>query len=328
MKKVIVFLSLIIFSTLSCTDKDLLIPQPEQDLTHIYNTFKAIKIIRDNLGKDSEKSTDELLALYNKEIKPNVARAVKENLASFIEHMKDSVDQTAVRGKAGLLEGRYMLDANGIDLSQFVSHGLMGAFQLNGFTVAFVEAVMGARTKKARKDALDKGVTYLLGDVSYLEKGKDVEGKYPVYDGNLFVVYMNEVSVAGKYKGIADRIYAALKDAYAKIEDRKGFREEMERAYRMVLKVVAFKGVYYLSMGEKLNNGFSAQIASEISKGLGFAYSLQFAYNMRKHEKYLNFDQAREFVGIDLWSNDTPQILTEKASTIAKTFGFSVSDVQ
>ncbi len=301
-------------------------PKPEEnELAYISNTFEAIKVIHDNLGADAEKTPADLVKLYDEKIKKNIASSEQALFAGWIEHMKDNADQTAEAGKAGKL-GKRFLNEKGIELPQMVKKGFIGSFQLNGFNRALYEGIQ-ATTKEDRKKALDKGVAYLLGSVEQLEKAKDADGKYPVYPGNQFTHYMNKVSTSEKYKNIGDDLYAALKDAYTKTDDKAAYSNTLLEVNKFVVTIVGFRAVHYLTKGEELQGGFSEGAAHEISEGLGFCYSLQFAYKPHG-QYYLTPAQAKEFTTVDLWGANAPEFLDNKANEIAGLFDFTVADAK
>ncbi len=311
MKKTILFLFVLSLFAVSCEDKKDE-PEVKQDFSKIQSTFKALKVIHDNLKGDASKTPAQLLELYNKDIKPNVAKAASADFEKWIPKIKENGDKEAMAGVAGKLGKRYV-NAKGIELAQLVKKGFIGAFQLNGFNFAMMSAVKSTEKAK-RKAALDKAVTFLLGDVSYLDKEK-LDGKYPVYDGNQFVYYMNKVD------GMGDKIYTAIKDAYNKTGS-SDFNTALLAINTLVTKTVAIRGVHYLKHAEKLQNGYDVEEAHELSEGLGFVYSLQFAYK-GMGQFFLDAAQAQKFTTFDLWDKDkTPAEIEKEAKAIAKMFGF------
>ncbi len=315
MKKTILFLFVLSLFAVSC-DKEK--EEPKQDFSKIQNTFKALKVIHDNLKTGAEKTPAQLLDLYKKDIKPNVAKAASADFEKWIPKIKENGDKEAAQGMAGKLGKRYV-NAKGIEVAQLVKKGFIGAFQLNGFNYAMMEAVKSVEPSK-RKAALDKAVTYLLGDVSYLDKEK-VDGKYPVYDGNQFVYYMNKVGDMG------DKIYTAIQDAYNKTGS-SDFNKALLTINALVTKTVAIRGVHYLKHAEDLQNGYDVEEAHELSEGLGFVYSLQFAYTgMGKF--FLTPEKAQAFTTYDLWDKDkTPAEIETEAKAIAKMFNFDYADAK
>ncbi len=327
MKKTFLFMFLLSLGVMfvSCEKDDDKPKDEENELAYISNTFEAIKVIHDNLGADAEKTPADLVKLYDEKIKDNIALTEQPVFANWIGHMKDNADQTAEAGKAGKL-GKRFLNEKGIELPQMVKKGFIGSFQLNGFNKALREGVQ-AKTKEDRKKALDKGVAYLLGDVSYLEKAKDADGAYPVYPGSQFSHYMNKVSTSEKYKNIGDDLYNVFKDAYTKTDDASAYSNTLLEINKLVVTIVAFRGVHYLTKGEELQGGFSEDAAHEVSEGLGFCYSLQFAYKPHG-QYYLTKEQAEEFTTVDLWGAGAPEFLDNKANEIADLFDFTVADAK
>ncbi len=77
MKKTFLFLLALGMFAVSCKKEDKTTPEKPkpttEDLTYISNTFKSIKIIHDNLKADAAQTPAQLLEMYKKDIKPNVA---------------------------------------------------------------------------------------------------------------------------------------------------------------------------------------------------------------------------------------------------------------
>ncbi len=205
-------------------------------------------------------------------------------------------------------------------MAQLVKKGFIGAFQLNGYNHAMMTGV-GAGTKEKRAAALDKAVTFLLGEKSYLDKEPDADGNYPVYDGNQFVHYMNKV-------GNGAQIYAAIKDTYTKTDDKTAFNSALLNINALVTKTVAMRAVHYLKEAAELQGGFDEEVAHEVSEGFGFCYSLQFAY-IPHGQFYLTHEQAVAFTEYNLWDvENVPAALEAKAREIAEAFGFDYDDAK
>ncbi len=306
-------------------------PKPNKgaDLTAISDVFKSINVIHSNLKEDAEKTPAQLLEVYNKDIKPFVAKQDKDettiqaDFANWIEHMKDNADQTAEKGKAGKL-GKRFLSAKGVETCQLVKKGLIGAFQMNGANYAIMKAVMG-KDKEERIAGLDEAVTYILGDKAQLDKEKMEKN-----DGNELAKYILKVSGSEKYNGIADRIFNNLKEAYKKADEKPAFMQLMMDINKDISTAVAFRGVHYIvEYAEKLQaEGLKDKTAHELSEGLGLCYSLRFAYNAQNHKMMLTNEQAAGFTGMDLWADDAPAQLEAKAQAVADMFGFTLADAK
>ncbi len=98
-------------------------------------------------------------------------------------------------------------------------------------------------------------------------------------------------------------------------------------------KVVAFRAVHYLAgYGGKIkqDGGWTADNVHELSEGLGFAYSLAFAYDYSKHAPFFTIAEAREFTDVDLYTERKDKSgnskLDKSSEKIAKMFGFKVAD--
>ncbi len=318
MKKTILFLFALSVFAVSCKKDDPV--KPTQDLNYISNTFKSIKIIHDNLKADAAQTPEQLLAMYNKDIKPNVAAQATADFEAWIPKIKENGNMEATEGQAGLLGTRFV-NANGVEVAQLVKKGFIGAFQLNGYNLSMMKAV-GAKDKAEREAALDKAVTFLLGEKSYLDKEPNAEGHYPVYDGNQFVHYMNKVGDMGT------QIYAAIKAAYTKTEDKDAFNAALLDINTLVTKTVAMRGVHYLKHAAALQSGYDVEEAHEISEGFGFYYSLQFAYK-GQGQFFVTAENAKAITEFNLWDTEnTPAALEAKAREIATMFGFEYDDAK
>ncbi len=323
MKRVFLFLVAISIIAVSCKKEETPKPTPEeptQDLTYISDVFKSIKTIHDNLGGDAVMPLEGMLAMYKKDIKPYVGNDAQADFEAWIPVIREG-EQEASEGQAGKLGKRY-INAKGVEVGQLVKKGLIGAFQLHGFNGAMMAAVRTS-VKEERIAALDKAVTFLLGDKTYLDKTPDADGNYPVYDGNQFVHYMNKVGDMG------DQIYAAIKDAYAKAGEDT-FTASLVKINVLVTKTVAIRGVHYLKHAAALQNGYDVEEAHELSEGLGFCYSLQFAYNSAQPGQfYMTSEQARAFTEYNLWDTEaTPADIEMKAKEIAEMFDFNYDDAK
>ncbi len=228
----------------------------------------------------------------------------------------------AKQGVAGKL-GKRILNAKGVETEQLIAKGLIGAFQLNGFNKASMEGVR-AKDAKTRKEALNKAVAYLLGGLD-LTKTKDDYKKM----NNSFGKYM----VGYPKKQIA--IFTAINDAYVNADNAAKYNKALAELNKWATNVVAFRAVHYLAgYGGKIKEkgGFTGDNVHELSEGLGFAYSLAFAYNYDKHTPYFTLKEAQEFTNVDLWvekddksGNSKLDLSSEK---IASMFGFKVADAK
>ncbi|MBS9774325.1 MAG: DUF4856 domain-containing protein [Tenacibaculum sp.] len=293
----------------------------------------------DNDGPIDVKSTiiEEIIGaikfVKDADIKSEVNKNAKKDLTDWaieFEELKKLTDK-AKKGKEGFLpdgEKKRFLNAKGIEVEQLIKKGLIGAFQLNGFNNALMLGVQ-VKEAKERKEALDKAVSYILGDYKGEPKSKD---QFKA-EGNSFGKYMVSVSKSTKYKDIDSKIYETIKVASKNTNEAKVYNAALLELNDYVTKVVAFRGVHYLAKyGEKIKekNGFTGHNVHELSEGLGFAYSLQFAYNGKTHGYYLTSEEAKEFSTVNLWdeAEGKTSVLAKGSEKIAKLFGFTVEEAK
>ncbi len=256
-------------------------------------------------------------------LEPNSVADLEKWDAEYAQ-IKDLTTEAA-EGVAGFMQRgskKMPLNAKGVETAQLIAKGLIGAFQLNGFNKAAMEGIMKATDAKGRREALNKAVTYLLGGLDFSKTGDDYKAM-----NNSFGKYM--VKYPEMKKGIED----AAKSAFANANDKAKYSAAMVELNKWATRVVAFRAVHYLAgYGGKIKEqgGWTADNVHELSEGLGFAYSLAFAYNYAKHTPYFTIDEAREFTDVDLYTErkDTSgqSKLDLSSEKIAKMFGFKVAD--
>ncbi len=257
----------------------------------------------------------------------DVAEGAVGDLNSWVKELNEitKYNATAEKGKAGKLGKRYV-NAKGVETVQLIKKGLIGALQLNKFNKSLMSGIR-AKDADTRKKAIDMAVKYLLGTAK--PKTKDEFKK----EGNAFGKYMMSVSTSTKYKGIDKMIYEAIERAYASTENPKVYMGALMELNEYVTTVVAFRGVHYLAgYGEKIRKNFEGESVHELSEGLGFAYSLRFAYNEYKYKYYLTPEEAKKFADVNLWDEAADKsgnsFLDKESERIAKMFGFTVADAK
>ncbi len=313
MKKSILFLFVVSLLVASCTKKD-----DEEPKKMVFGENPTNQAAVDQIAKIFENAKAGGIATIKANLDP---RSIADLTAWDAEYasIKD-ITTEAEKGKAGKL-GKRTLNAKGVETSQLIAKGLIGAFQLNGFNKASMEGVM-AKDTKGRREALNKAVAYLLGGLD-LTKTKDDFKKA----NNSFGKYMSS------YPEKKEKIYAAIKMAFDKADDKGAYNGAMMELNKWVTNVVAFRAVHYIGgYGHKIKEegGFTGENVHELSEGLGFAYSLAFAYNGAKHGYYFSLEEAREFTNVDLWVEKDDKSGKSKldlsAEKIATMFGFKVAD--
>ncbi len=210
---------------------------------------------------------------------------------TMLETSKDEAKQ----GQEGFLpdgKKKRFVNANGVEVGQLVAKGMIGAYQLKGYNTQG-RIAMQAQDAKARKVAFEKAVSYLLGDMNF----KKADGTYKTVadykkEGNSFGKYLAVTSEkkGGKYEGIANELYTAIEEGVNTTVAKGGqeFIQTLVKIGTIANKVVAFRGVHYLAKyGEEIrkDGGFTGGNVHELSEGLGFIYSLQFAYDYAQLDK-------------------------------------------
>ncbi len=313
MKKSILFLFVISLLVVSCNKDD-----DEQPKKMVFGENPTNQATVDQIAKIFKNAKAGGIATIKGNLNP---QSVSDLTAWDAEYatIKD-ITTEAEKGKAGKL-GKRTLNAKGVETSQLIAKGLIGAFQLNGFNMASMEGIR-AKDAKGRREALNKAVAYLLGGLD-LTKTKDDFKK----ENNSFGKYMSA------YPEKKAKIYAAIKMAFDKADDKAAYSGAMVELNKWVTNVVAFRAVHYIGgYGHKIKEegGFTGENVHELSEGLGFAYSLAFAYNMATHRPYFSLEEAREFTNVDLWvekdDNSGESKLDLSAEKIATMFGFKVAD--
>ncbi len=263
--------------------------------------------------------------------------SAQADLKSF-KDAAEAIDKEvkAVKGTAGYLEDnskdkmkKRLVNANGVEIEQAFKKGMIGAFQLYGLNKS-IDEVLKASDEKVRKEALNKAIVYLLGDLSFT-KTRDEYSKA----GNSFGKYL--ISVAGLeaplFKGIDKKLYTAMAKAYLNISDLDKVKTYLAEINKYANLVVASRGVHYIfGYTQKLREkgATDGHIIHELSEGLGFIYSLQFASKFPKEGTYMTKEHALEFTSVNLWDEATDKtgksVLDKGSIEVAQMFGFEPAD--
>ncbi len=270
-----------------------------------------------------------------------VADAAKANIKKWAEEYAQVkvLENVAEEGKAGYLiqmskdkEKKRYVTAKAVEPNQLIAKGFIGAYQLKNFNKTVV-AAMNVKTAKERAEALNKCVVYLLGDLKF-GKTKDEFNA----EGNSFGKYLMSISTkdGGKYFGLAKELEAEITKAYTLVNDPAKFTASLSQIGTYANIVTAFRGVHYIAgFTNKLRqeNGMNGENVHELSEGLGFVYSLQFAYkfNSKQHgQYYLSAEDANAAADVDLWAEAKDKsgasLLDKLSSKIADQFDFTVED--
>ncbi len=301
---------------------------------------------KDNKKDEPVVKIDSQLAkeVAEKLTKVGATDAVKQEIGAWatkstaLEMSKDE----AKEGKEGFLpdgKKKRFVNANGVEVSQLVAKGMIGAYQLQGYTTRAYSA-MNAREDAAKRKALfEEAVSYLLGDMNF----KKADGTYKndkdyKKEGNSFGKYLCVISQksGGKYEGIANELYTAIEEGVNTTVAKGGneFIGTLAKIGTIANKVIAFRGVHYLAKyGEAIRTKMDGHSVHELSEGLGFIYSLQFAYNYEQHGTFmLSAEDAKAITEVNLWEEAKKSAddskLDKMAEQVAGLFGFTVAEAK
>lgn len=265
----------------------------------------------------------------------NIASDAKVNIVKWAKEYAEvkALETEATEGKAGFLpdgkKKRYV-SGKAVEPNQLIAKGLIGAYQLYNFATTGM-AALKAQTAKERAEILNKCVVYLLGDLKF---GKTIDDFKA--EGNSFGKYMMVISEKGKYAGIAKQLEAEITKAYTLVNDKNAFIASLSKIGETANLITAFRGVHYIAgYTAKLREegGFTGKNVHELSEGLGFIYSLQFAYNYEQHGTFmLSAEDAKAITEVNLWEEAKKSAddskLDKMAEQVAGLFGFTVAEAK
>jgi len=190
--------------------------------------------------------------------------------------------QAATTGQAGLLDNKYLVDANGFEYGQFIQKGLMGAMMLDQISNVY----LGSEKMSADNKMIVSGKNYTQMEHSwdeaygYLTKN-EVYPKADPADGTKWMEsylgsYVRQVKSPN---GDPSAVYMAfLKGRAAIVNNDMTTRDAQIATIRQSLeKAIATIAISYLN---KTKTGATPGAKFHaLSEGLGFIYSLRFAHN-------------------------------------------------
>lgn len=301
---------------------------------------------KDDVVKDTKaefvKEQAEKNAGYKAKVdsKDEISTESKKDFNNWLADWGKALKEDAAKGKAGIMkyqnggkDAYRVFNEKGFEYEQLIKKGLIGAYQLSGAIAEGKKAMVPTANKQ---EILNKVATYLIGGpeninnekVDMESHGKKFKGYKVLPEDNEFAKYLNVVSNDPDFATLSDDLYKAFRKAKESVGTNK-FIYDLLEVTDIAQKVVAIRGVHYLAAGsDKLSGDLNAGAAHAISEGLGFVYSLQFAYNSETHNqpKYYTKEDVDAFLGsLDLWNADEAKTkLQEKAEEIADKFGFTV----
>lgn len=230
--------------------------------------------------------------------------------------------QTATQGQAGVLSNR-LLTEKGYELGQFIQKGLIGAMMLDQIANIY----LGTEKQNADNDAVAEGKNY-----TPLEHHWDEAFGYFATNETWPVKgkesYLGEYLRQGTYyNGGNENFYLAfLKGRAAIVNKDMATRDEQIAYIRSEMeKGIATVAISYLNKTNTATD--DAARFHSLSEGIGFIYSLRFAYNAKvnksKSDQLLNqlMNKTNGF-----WSLTTDDINTVR-DELANTFGIDKTTV-
>lgn len=317
------------------------------DLTLGHQPYLKLKAL-DNSARDFKNIVKaDLLALYND--KGNDAKSLKELTAASQDYFNGGNEETvaakkffndylvsladdaaahkndkAKEGTAGTLGGKRMVDGYGIEYSQIVQKGLMGAVLLDqifnqhlGDAVLKNSAILEANNKKTLVSGTNETELELHWDTAYgllgLTKPEGVESFWAGY-------LSKELTDMPETKGIKEAIMLAFRTgrAAASAKDYKVMNEQAGIIREKLSLVAGIRAVHYLNTKIDPNNPTNS--FHGLSEGLGFVYGLQFT-RKKDGSRYLTPAEAKAvFNGVKgkkgLWDVDRLSGNVSKAGSL------------
>ncbi|MFN4248628.1 MAG: DUF4856 domain-containing protein [Flavipsychrobacter sp.] len=203
-----------------------------------------------------------------------------------LEAANNSFAQTAEQGKAGVLDGKYLVNEKGFEYGQFVQKGLIGAMMLDQISNIYMgtekqaadnNAIVSGKNYTALEHHWDEAYGYLTANEMYPKKDPADATKWlETYLGS----YVRQVSTSVGGENAAD-IYLALLKGRAAIVNKDLTTRDAQIAYvrTSLEKAIAIIAVSYLNKTKTATTD-GAKFHS-LSEGYGFIYSLRFAYNAK-----------------------------------------------
>jgi hypothetical protein len=187
-----------------------------------------------------------------------------------------SIGQDAAKGSAGKV-GSYLVDAQGLEVSQVIQKSLIGAYQLDYIGNILLDAGLNADNSKLVAEEnytelehnWDIAYSFLTLNPVYLRGATDASRKTVEFGAGAYIWEYNKGSYA--------KIYAAFLKGRAAIvnNDRSELQTQAEFIRTEFEKALANAALGYL---DKWKAGDTeAKRVHAFAEGLGFIYSLRFA---------------------------------------------------
>lgn len=193
--------------------------------------------------------------------------------------------QTASQGVAGLLDGKYLVNAKGFEYGQFVQKGLIGAMMMDQICNIY----LGTEKQSADNNTIVSGKNYTQLEHHWDEAyGYLTQNEYfPKKDPNDAAKYLESYlggyvrQVGADVGGNPQAVYMAfLKGRAAIVNKDMSTRDEQVAAIRTSIeRAIATIAISYLNKSKTATTDGSRFHA--LSEGFGFVYSLRFAHNAK-----------------------------------------------
>jgi hypothetical protein len=239
-----------------------------------------------------------------------------------------SRDQAAAEGKAGLLDGKYLVNEKGFEYGQFIQKGLIGAMMLDQISNIYLGSekqaadntiTVSGKNYTQLEHHWDEAYGYLTSNEMYPKKDPNDATKWlESYLGS----YARQVStsVGGENP---ENIYLAFLTGRAAIVNMDMSTRNTQIAYirTSLEKAIAIIAVSYLNKTKTATTDGAKFHA--LSEGTGFVYALRYGYNAK-----INKTKSDELLVIltgktnGFWSLTNADIDNVR-DQIANTFGIS-----
>ncbi len=190
--------------------------------------------------------------------------------------------QVASQGVAGVLDGKYLVNAKGFEYGQFIQKGLIGAMMLDQISNIY----LGAEKQAADNSTAVSGKNYTALEHHWDEAyGYLTSNDYfPKQDPNDATKWLESYlgsyvrQVGAPYGNPADVYMAFLKGRAAIVNNDMDTRDAQIASIRTSLeKAIAVIAVSYLNKSKTATTDGGRFHA--LSEGVGFIYALRFAHN-------------------------------------------------
>ncbi|OSZ78224.1 hypothetical protein CAP35_08160 [Chitinophagaceae bacterium IBVUCB1] len=214
-----------------------------------------------------------------------------------LEANSASYNQVAAQGKAGVLDGKYLVDEKGFEYPQFIQKGLIGAMMLDQISNIYLGTekqaadnsnVVSGKNYTALEHHWDEAYGYLTSNEVFPKKDPADATKWlESYLGT----YVRQVSTGVGGENAAD-VYMALLKGRAAIVNKDMTTRDAQIAYirTSLEKAVAIIAISYINKTKTATS--DAVRYHALSEGVGFIYSLRFAHNPKmnrvKSEELIN----------------------------------------